>query len=60
MVAVGFGTGWSPIMPGTVGTLLGLPLAWGLMQMHPGGIAQLIVALLLTLLAIPICEIAEK
>ncbi|MEN8254429.1 MAG: phosphatidylglycerophosphatase A [Verrucomicrobiota bacterium] len=58
-IAVGFGTGWSPIMPGTVGTLLGLPLAWRLM--HLSSIwYQISVCLALTLVAIPICGSAEK
>ncbi len=58
-IAVGFGTGWSPVMPGTVGTLVGLPLAWGLMQIPCLG-TQIAVCVLLTLLAIPFCGIAEK
>jgi len=58
-LAVGFGTGWSPVMPGTVGTLVGVPLAWGLMQI-PGAGMQVIVCAALTLLAIPICGLAEK
>lgn len=28
LIALGFGTGLSPVAPGTVGTLLALPLAW--------------------------------
>jgi phosphatidylglycerophosphatase A len=58
-VAVGFGTGWSPIMPGTVGTLVGLPLAWGLMRL-PDLWCQIGTCLILTLIAIPICSVAEK
>jgi phosphatidylglycerophosphatase A len=58
-VAVGFGTGWSPIMPGTVGTLVGLPLAWGLMLL-PNLWCQIGTCLVLTLIAFPICGIAEK
>jgi phosphatidylglycerophosphatase A len=30
LIALGFGTGLSPVGPGTVGTLLALPLAWAL------------------------------
>ena len=59
-VAVGFGTGWSPIMPGTVGTLVGLPLAWGLMQSGWSWELQSWVCLGLSIIAIPICGIAEK
>jgi len=59
-VAVGFGTGWSPIMPGTVGTLVGLPLAWGLMISGWGWPMQSAVCVVLSLIAIPICGVAEK
>ena len=58
-VAIGFGTGLSPIMPGTVGTLLGLPLAWGLMYL-PSIWCQIGTCLVLTLISIPICGIAEE
>jgi phosphatidylglycerophosphatase A len=46
-------------MPGTVGTLVGLPLAWGLMQL-PSLWCQVGTALVLTLIAIPVCGAAEK
>jgi phosphatidylglycerophosphatase A len=46
-------------MPGTVGTLVGLPMAWGLMQISDVGV-QSAICVALTLLAIPICEVAEK
>lgn len=60
-VAVGFGTGWSPIMPGTVGTLVGLPLAWGIMLLDESGwVLQSVLCLVMTLIAIPICGVAEK
>ena len=58
-LAIGFGFGLSPIMPGTVGTLWGLPLAWGLMHI-PSVWTQSAVCILLTLISIPICGIAEK
>ncbi len=58
-IAVGFGTGWSPVMPGTVGTLVGLPMAWGLLQIQHAG-TQAIVCAALSLLAIPICGAAER
>jgi phosphatidylglycerophosphatase A len=59
-IAVGFGTGWSPIMPGTVGTLVGLPLAWGLMISGWGWPMQSMICVVLSLVAIPICGVAEK
>lgn len=46
-------------MPGTVGTLVGLPLAWGLMQVSDIGM-QAALCGAMTLLAIPICGVAEK
>lgn len=58
--AVGFGFGYSKIMPGTVGTLWGLPLAWGLMYHVSNPWIQSGICLALTLLSIPVCGIAEK
>lgn len=59
-IAVGFGTGWSPIMPGTVGTLVGLPLAWAMMVYIPSTGTQWAICIAMTLIAIPICGVAEK
>jgi phosphatidylglycerophosphatase A len=59
-MAVGFGTGWSPVMPGTVGTLVGLPIAWAMMLYVPQVGVQIIGCVALTVLAIPICGVAEK
>jgi phosphatidylglycerophosphatase A len=59
-MAVGFGTGYSPFMPGTAGTLIGLPLAWGVMLLDPEHGLQAAVCGALTLLAVPICSAAEK
>lgn len=58
-LATGFGFGFSPVMPGTVGTLWGLPLAWGVMLL-PTIWCQIGTCLILTLLAVPICGAAEK
>ena len=58
-IAVGFGVGYSKIMPGTVGTLWGIPLCWGLMHISNCWI-QSAVCLALTLISIPICGVAEK
>lgn len=33
-IATGFGLGYSPWLPGTVGTLIGLPIAWYLLKLH--------------------------
>ena len=58
-IAIGFGTGLSPVMPGTVGTLVGLPIAWWVMTV-PGMGTQIIICAVLSVLSIPICEVAEK
>ena len=58
-LATGFGLGRSPIMPGTIGCLMGLPLGWGLMQINLMGI-QMLMAALLVLISIPLCGRAEK
>jgi phosphatidylglycerophosphatase A len=59
LMATGFGLGQSPLMPGTMGTLLGLPLVW-LTNSRLGIPGQITVAVLLSILAVPICDIAEK
>ena len=58
-LATGFGLGRSPIMPGTIGCLMGLPLGWGIMQINLMGI-QMLMAALLVLISIPLCGRAEK
>ncbi len=59
MLATGFGFGLSRFMPGTVGTLWGIPLAWAVEQI-PSLALQITVCVALTLVAIPICAAAEK
>ena len=58
-VATGFGLGLiAPIAPGTVGSLPGVLLAlWISMQTLP---LQILVCVGFTLLAIPLCDVAEK
>ena len=58
-LATGFGLGWSPFASGTVGSLWGPPLMWGVLQL-PGLGWQVACAAALALLAIPICDVAEK
>lgn len=55
--ATGFGLGQLPLMPGTFGSLLGLPLAWWLLS-HPPRWQALIMAVLLVL-AVPLCHWAS-
>ena len=58
-IATGFGFGLSRFMPGTVGTLWGIPLAWVVMQI-PSLNLQIAACLVLAMIAIPICEAAEQ
>ncbi|MGY4877507.1 phosphatidylglycerophosphatase A [Vreelandella aquamarina] len=56
-LATGLGTGLSPLAPGTVGSLLGVPLAWWLLgRSRP--VAWLIVVSLI-LLAVPLCQVVS-
>lgn len=57
-VATGFGLGLSPIASGTVASVLGLPLAWALAELHVNW--QIAIALALASLAVPFCSRAEK
>lgn len=58
-VSSGFGLGLSRFMPGTFGTLLGLPLALAVTQL-PSLTLQIAGCIALTLLAVPVCAAAEK
>jgi len=63
LLSTGFGLGHSPLFPGSVGCLLGIPLVWGIQ--HTGkqlGIEipfQILMAILFSLIAIPICHVGE-
>lgn len=59
-VAVGFGSGLLPVCPGTFGTVVGIPLAVALTALHGRTLLQIAIALALTLLAIPVCDFAER
>jgi phosphatidylglycerophosphatase A len=61
-LATGFGLGLSPLIPGTVGSLPGLALvlAMGQATGGPGLLWRAAAAAGLALLAIPICDAAEK
>jgi len=61
LLASGFGLGMSPVASGTFGTLLGIPLTYILFDPVQGRILfQVLIALVLVVLAIPICDKAEK
>lgn len=59
-MAVGFGSGLLPVCPGTFGTIVGIPLAIALTALHGRTLPQIAIALALTLLAIPVCDYAER
>lgn len=50
----GFGLGAMPLMPGTFGSLLGLPLAWWMLRRQKAG--QMILLITLLLIAVPLCH----
>ncbi|MEM6512253.1 MAG: phosphatidylglycerophosphatase A [Pseudomonadota bacterium] len=58
ILAFGFGTGLSPFAPGTVGTLVALPIAW--LTLDLGLASQIAVAALLILSGIWICGESAK
>ncbi len=53
-IALGFGSGLSPKAPGTIGTIVGLPLFW-LLTFTPGS-THFITITALFLMGIPICN----
>ena len=58
-IATGFGFGYSPKAPGTVGALWGIPLTWVVMQI-PSVLIQIVVLALLYAIGIPICTKAAQ
>jgi len=60
VLGTGFGLGFSPIAPGTVGSLLGPPLVWGLRQANLPAWGYWTAAALLILAGGPICGRAAK
>ncbi|MGQ7248835.1 phosphatidylglycerophosphatase A family protein [Halomonas sp. V046] len=56
-LATGLGLGHSPWAPGTVGSLLGLPLAWWLLGRPVG--QRWAISLALIVLAVPLCHLAS-
>lgn len=59
MLATGFGLGYSPVASGTVGTLPGIVLVLLVWPWLEPVIAQVVVALMLTAIAVPICSAGE-
>ena len=58
-LATGAGLGLSPVAPGTIGALLGLPLAWVIFQI-PGWPLRIVTLVLLNLIGVPICRFAAE
>ena len=59
-VSTGFGLGYAPVASGTIGTLAAFPIAVWLVRFHEQWWWQAAIAAGLTLLAVPICDAAEK
>ncbi len=59
-LGTGLGLGYSPTAPGTVGSLLGIPLGLALSALYGMPWLQIVIALLLTIAAIPVCDVSEK
>src|SRR5437016_4747688 len=57
-LATGFGIGFAPQAPGTFGSLLGLPLAWGIQQLPIWG--QYVAPAVCFAVGVPICGIAAR
>ncbi|MFZ5574306.1 MAG: phosphatidylglycerophosphatase A [Pseudomonadota bacterium] len=60
LIAFGFGTGLAPRAPGTVGTLLGLPLFWAIVSVAPDRPNQIILLIAAFLLGIWACARAGR
>lgn len=58
LMATGFGVGRLPRAPGTFGSLLGLPLAWGLLKLPP--LWQYVAVPVLFAIGVPICGRAAR
>lgn len=60
LLATGLGVGFFPIMPGTVGSLWGPPLVWGLLAVGLPTTVYVLLCAGLILLGLPICDRAGK
>ncbi|WP_037991267.1 phosphatidylglycerophosphatase A [Teredinibacter turnerae] len=58
LLAFGFGSGLSPVVPGTMGTLVGLPAIW-LLALLPLSIALIVIALA-AILGVYLCEYSSR
>jgi phosphatidylglycerophosphatase A len=53
LFALGFGAGLSPVAPGTVGTLVAVPIVWSITQIGPWALA--VFAVLAAIMGVYIC-----
>lgn len=60
VLATGFGLGFSPVAPGTVGSLLGLPIVWAFGALGLPVWGQVLVCLAFAALCVPVASIGEK
>lgn len=60
VLATGLGLGYSSVAPGTAGTLWGVLLAWFINTRTDSVWVQAAIAAVLSLAAIPICDVGEK
>lgn len=60
LVANGFGLGNARYASGTVGSLLGIPLVLAISTLHGNLACQIGICAALVLLAIPVCDVAER
>jgi phosphatidylglycerophosphatase A len=59
IVATGLWIGRIPVAPGTFGTLLGIPLAWGI-SFIPGIWLQVVVIIAICAVGVPVCTVAAR
>ena len=57
ILATGLGLGYCPVASGTAGTLLGIPIAAAMAPLSLS--AQIVVAAVLVVVAVPVCGVAE-
>jgi len=60
ILGTGLGAGYSPVMPGTAGSLWGLPLVWGLKQQSGSPLIEAAVAVLIVAVGVAICGRAAR
>ena len=60
VVATCFGLGFSPVAPGTVGSLLGLPIVWAFGALGLPVWGQIAACAAMSLLCVPIASVAES